>query len=238
MGDTLGNHTATQDLNMAGYSILNAGSITAEYYTGRGGEILIVPDSSFTGNLVAQGADISLLELAQAVDAIQLTQNVSQGYNRVSVPFSYMDMSKIYTSQAIGWVVERNNTAGYLYTCGGNESASASLVSGQAYVDLVTPPTATGFAPTGFEITIVGSDTSAANCKLDVLLYTTSPSGTSSNVVYRQYAKTVATINTPETLYISPTGAFAAGRLVAELVFYSKSSKSIKILGGSAHYAC
>lgn len=238
MGDNLGNHIATQDLEMAGHSILNAGSIYAEHYTGRGNGLEIVPDSNFTGNLVAHGTGVSLLELAQAVDAIQLTQNISQGYSRVSVPFSYMDMSKIYTSQAIGWIVERNNTAGYLYTCGGNESASATLVSGQAYFDLVTPTTATGWAPTGFEMTIVGSNVTGTECKLDVILYTTSPSGTSSNVVYTQYAKTVAAANTPETMRISPTGAFTAGRLVAELVFYSKSSRSIKILGGSTHFAC
>ena len=134
MGDNLGNHTATQDLEMAGHSILNAGSIYAEHYTGRGNELLIVPDTDFAGNLGNTG-QVTLLELAEAVDAIQLTQNISQGYNTVSVPFSYMDMSKIYTSQAIGWIVERNNTAGYLYTCGGNESASATLVSGQAYFD-------------------------------------------------------------------------------------------------------
>lgn len=237
MGDNLGNHTATQDLEMAGHSILNAGSIYAEHYTGRGNELLIVPDADFDGNLGNTG-QVTLLELAEAVDEIQLTQSVSQSYDTVSVPFSYMDMSKIYTSQAIGWVVERNNTAGYLYTCGGNESASASLVSGQAYFDLVTPTTATGWAPTGFEMTIVGSNVTGTECKLDVILYTTSPSGNSSNVVYTQYAKTVAAANTPETMYISPTGAFAAGRLVAELVFYSKSSKSIKILGGSAHFAC
>lgn len=235
MSDNLGNHTATQDLNMNGFSILNADGVEANSFTGSGDALTIT--SSFTGNLAAE-TDLTLLKLAQAVDAIALSSSTVNTYETFHVPFTYMDMSKIYTSEAIGWVVERNNTSGYLYTCGGYESASASLVSGQAYFDLVTPNIATGFAPTGFEITIVGNDTSSANCKLDVILYTTSPSGTSANVVYTEYAKTVAATNTPETLNIVPTGAFAAGRLVAELVFYSKSSKSIKILGGSAHFAC
>lgn len=152
------------------------------------------------------------------------------------VHFSYMELSKIFTSQSIGWVTERNNTADYMYTCGGYETATASLQSGIAYLEMPIPDAATGFAPTGFSMAIVGSATGVEDCKLDVVLYTTTPSGTNANIIYTDYARNVNAVNVPQVLNISPTGAFASGRLVAALTFYSKSSKSIKILGGSANF--
>lgn len=233
MSDNLGNHTATQDLNMNGFSILNAGGVEANSFTGNGDALTIT--SSFTGNLAAE-TGLTLLELAAAVDALSLTSAVTNTYNTFHVPFTYMDMSKLYTSGAIGWVVERNNTGGYLYTCGGYESASASFQSGNAYIDIATPSSATGFAPTGFSVTLVGSQTGVVDCKLDINLYTTNSVGASSNRVYAQTSIGMTTANVPQVVNVVPTGVFAAGRLVAELVFYSKNSKSIKVLGGNANF--
>lgn len=233
MSDNLGNHTATQDLNMNGFSILNADGVEANSFTGNGDALTIT--SSFTGNLAAE-TGLTLLELAQAVDAIALTSTATNTYDTFHVPFTYMDMSKLYTSGAIGWVVERNNTSGYLYTCGGYESASASSQSGNAYFDISIPSSATGFAPTGMSIAIVANQTGVADCKLDINLYTTNSVGASSNRIYAQTNIGLTTANVPEVINIVPTGVFAAGRLVAELVFYSKSSKSVKVLGGNANF--
>ncbi len=152
------------------------------------------------------------------------------------VDFSYMQLSKCFTSGSIGWVTERNNTSGYLYTCGGYESASASLQSGQAYIELPIPAGATGFGGTGFQLAFVANNTGVSQCKMDIKLYTTADIGGTSNLIYTESNFGAATANVPEVKNIVPTGAFSAGRLVAELTFYSINSKSIKILGGTANF--
>ncbi len=48
--------------------------------------------------------------------------------------------------------------------------------------------------------------------------------------------QTVSSINVPQVISITPTGVFSGKRLTIELTFFSKSSKSIKVLGGEAQF--
>lgn len=214
---------------MASYSIFGADGVSADLF-GNGDSI----ESSHAGTGVLNGYDGTLLDIAEKFDGVARATSSTKNY--IPSVFGYMQMSQISTSGSIGWIPERNNTAGYLYTCGGYETASSTMQSGQAYIEVDTPSLATGLdTGASVSVAIVGSSTSIAECYLNVEMYSVSQVGAATKI-FTLTGQTVSSANVPQIISMTPTGVFSGERLTIEFTFFSKSSKSIKVLGGEAQF--
>lgn len=214
---------------MASFSIFGANGVSGDLF-GNGDSI----ESSHVGTGVLNGYDGTLLDIAEKFDAKARSSSSVKRY--IPSVFGYMQMSQVTTSGSIGWLPERNNTAGYLYTCGGYETASSTMQSGQAYIEVDTPSLTTGLnTGASVSVAIVGSSTSIAECYLNVEMYSVSQVGVATKISTLT-GQTVSSINVPQVISITPTGVFSGKRLTIELTFFSKSSKSIKVLGGEARF--
>lgn len=179
--------------------------------------------------------------MATAFDALVVT--VGKEY---CLPFSYMQLSKCYTTGSLGWITQEVSGADYYFSAGGYESGLATLQNGTAYIELVLPPGATEFATTAaIELYLIGSSLLNTEAKYDMTIYVTKAGVTGKTNVYTAAGQVVGSTTVPTLISLNKanlitdltTAGLTTGsrRIVIELEFYSKSSKSIKLLQGAVN---
>lgn len=163
-----------------------------------------------------------------------LDRTVSYTSDPVYEQFGHMNLSPLSTSGSIGWVARRNVTSGYMYSCGGYESASSTMQSGQAYVEIVRPELATGIE--SLSLLMEAGATGITGCYFDAKLYSQGSTGVTEDVIYQGTGLYASAANTPQLFTLTPTGLFDGSRLNLELTFYSKSSLSVKLVNGQVKF--
>lgn len=227
--DNLGDHVADMDLDMVSYDIVGADYVGGTSLFGTGNDIGTTLTSP-TGNYVGFGG--TTRGVALAFD--QIARQSSYDSDPVYVQFGHMKMSPISTTGNIDWVPRRNVTSGYMYSCGGYESAISSFHSGQAYVELVAPRLATGIE--SISLLMEGGATGITGCYFDARIYSQGSTGLTDHPIYNGTGLYVGAANTPQIFSITPTGTFTGKRLNMELTFYSKNSLSIKLINGQVKF--
>lgn len=121
-----------------------------------------------------------------------------------------------------------------MYSCGGYESASATMQSEQSYVEIVRPDLATGLE--SVSLLMEAGATGIASCYFDAKLYSQGSTGLTQDVIYQGTGLYVGATNAPEIFTLTPTGDFGGDRLALELTFYSKNSLSVKLINGQIKF--
>ena len=213
---------------MVSFDIFGADYVGGTGLFGTGNEIgtLLSP----TGNMVSNSQTI----LGTALVFDGLDRAVSYTSDPVYEQFGHMNLSPLSTSGSIGWVARRNVTSGYMYSCGGYESASSTMQSGQAYVEIVRPEIATGIE--SVSLLMEAGATGVTGCYFDAKLYSQGSTGVTEDVIYQGTSLYLSAANTPEIFTLTPTGLFNGNRLNLELTFYSKNSLSVKLINGQVKF--
>lgn len=152
-----------------------------------------------------------------------------------------MNLSKCFTTGAIGWVTEEEDVS-YCYSAGGYESALNTMQSGTVWLDLPIPYGATGFSTTDcLEMTLVGDTGSSAHNKLDISFLTSSGNMTNNSTRYYTTGWVPTTSGVPEVFSLDKTDLFdstLSGHSKAKLKieWYSFAGHSIKLINGSLNF--
>lgn len=229
--DNLGNHTATQDLDLDGNDLVDVGTVGATTLQGNGDAITTT--ATLDGNL--SGVTPNLSAIVTAIDNLEL--GGGGGAAGGTIPFNYMALSKGFSTSAIGWVTGINNTT-YRFTYGGYKSASSTMVSAETMIHYVIPAGATGFHPSKpFEISFISTSNSTSNCKVDIKVYRSIQHQTPQEI-YSNTGYCPATANVPATLsatYLEEWDS-AYDRITLCVTFYSKSDYCVQVIDGAFHF--
>ena len=208
--------------------------------TGGTGDLIRISTGSWTGNLL--GVDGTLLALANKIDVLSTSSNSSANSNQqnLSSVFNYMNLSKCFSTGAMGWSAEEEDIL-YFYSAAGYETSSLTMQSGTAWLDLAIPHGATGFAPTGcVDITFVADTGSSSFNKLDITFLTCSGNMTnnSTRFITGSWCPTgttpqVFTLNSADLLNSSLSGH---SRAKFKIEWYSVSGYSIKMINGAVNF--
>ena len=247
--DNLGNHTATQALNMSGFDINSAGNVngnTGNFSTllGQASNITALGSTAFTGNLASFETNTELKYYLDAIDALPIGQGgggtVSQ--LKLSSPFNYMNLSKAFGTGTLGWTTEEEDLV-YFYSAGGYETATTgSVQSGTVWLDMPIPYGATGFAPTGcLDITFVADTGSSSFNKLDITYLTSSGNMTNNSTRFTTGTWCPSSAGVPQVFSLNEANLLNStlsghSRAKLKIEWYSISGYSVKMIDGAFNF--
>lgn len=152
-----------------------------------------------------------------------------------------MNLSKCFTTGQIGWTAEEEDI-NYCYSAGGYETSASGLHSGTAWLDLVVPYGATGFAPTGcVDITFVADTGNSALNKLDITFLTSNGNMTSNSTRFTTGSWCPTGVGVPQVFSLNESELLNSSlsghsRAKFKIEWYSASGYSVKMIGGSINF--
>ncbi len=196
-------------------------------------------EGTTTGHL---NGTTTVQEMANVVDSLTTSYTAS-------TPFSYMMLTKGFTTGTIGWTTDQLTFSPMTTSYGGFVSSdTASLKSCISYIELWIPPDATNFRSAGcINFSILTSESATTNNKVDVSIYQSTSSYGSPTLLKTLTGLTSTNATTPYLTTLNKFGhgsgtelvsAFGGSILTFKFTFYSFNSKFSALLSGNVNYVC